>query len=430
MVWEKLSPPRKSSIVLPVSLSLVWICLVIAGARVANFNEPYLPFAVASGLAFFLRSKPQRWEIYAWLLIAALLVKVIHLPEVPFWILRVAASMALFGFAAILMLGLRLLWSEAEGRENASSLLAPALILIVFIYGCARVLSLTSGLSPLTYDAWLYALDGSLGFQPSFSLGRIMYDSTLLTRSALLTYLSLPFAMGVVCAWNMPAGARKISWRMLTVILIAGVAGWLLYNVVPGTGPIYAFAADFPWQNLSYHELSGLALQKMSLPTTIPRNAMPSLHVAWVTLMFWNSRKFPAALRAAVLAFLILTVIATLGSGQHYLVDLVVSLPFALTVQALASFLLPEKSILARSRRIRAAAAGFAVTMAWLLLVRFGVSFALQSPAIPWTIIAATVTATLWLKSWALDGESPSIPEMAEASRAAAEHPVATGAAL
>jgi hypothetical protein len=326
--------------------------------------------------------------------ISVVFVKIVHLPQVPFWVLRVASSFAVLGFGALLLLGLRALWSEREGRDNALALLLPSLILIVFIAATANVLRLSGGLSPKTYDAWLYAFDGSLGFQPSFLMGKIMYGSVFLARSAMLTYLSLPFAMAVVCAWNVPAAARRISWHMLIVLLLAGVAGWILYNVVPGTGPIYAYAKDFPWNSIPYRNLSTFALEKMSIPINIPRNAMPSLHVGWVVLLCWNSRGLPRVLRAALVLYLLLTVVATLGAGQHYFVDLVVSLPFALAVQSAASYALPN-----RSRRTRAMLAGIGFTLAWLLLVRFGVSLALRSPIIPWTLVALTISITLWLES-------------------------------
>jgi len=398
MAWENFS--RRHTNLPLVCLSAVWIALVIVGARFTNFDEPYLPFAIAGMSVFFLRTKLSRWEIYAWLLSSALLVKIIHLPQVPFWVLRVAASMALLGFGAALLLGLRAIWSEREGRENAVALLAPALILIMFILGCARVLSITSGISPQTDDAWLYAFDGSLGFQPSFCIGQIMYDSTFLTRASLLTYLALPFAMAVVCAWQIPAGARRTSWYILTVLLLAGVGGWLLFNIVPGTGPIYAFGQDFPWKPLPYRDLPRFLLGKMTIPTTIPRNAMPSLHVGWTVLLCWNSRTFPVALRSALLVFLMFTVFATLGSGQHYLVDLVGSLPFALTVQAAAFLKFRDQSVASKSRLTIAILAGLALTFSWLALVRFGVGLALKSPAIPWTPLLATVATTLWLRHW------------------------------
>jgi PAP2 superfamily protein len=392
MAWEKLASSRENSIVSLITLSVLWAALVIAGAWLTNFEEPYLPFAIAGGLAFFLRGAPSRWEIYAWLLISVVFVKIVHLPQVPFWVLRVASSFAVLGFSALLLLGLRAVWSEREGRENAIALLAPSLILILFIMTSANVLRLSTGLSPKTEDAWLYAFDGSLGFQPSFLMGKIMYGSVLLTRSAMLTYLSLPFAMAVVCAWRIPAAARKISWQVLIVLLLAGVAGWILYNVVPGTGPIYAFGQGFPWNSVPYKDLPKFALEKMSISPGIPRNAIPSLHVGWVVLLCWNSRGLPRALRASLVLYLLLTVVATLGSGQHYFVDLVVSLPFALAVQSIASYALPLQS------RRTAMVAGIGFTAAWFLAIRFGVALALKSPAIPWMLVVATIVITLWLE--------------------------------
>ena len=394
MAWENLAPSRRNGLVPLIALSAVWIAIVITGARLTNFDEPYLPFAIAGALVFFLRGAPSRWEIYAWLSISVVFVKIIHLSPIPFWVLRVASGTALLGFAALVLLGLRALWSEREGRENALALLAPSLVLIFFIFVSGNVLRLSGGLNPQTDDAWLYAFDGSLGFQPSFFLGRIMYGSITLTRCAMLTYLSLPFAMAIVCAGKIPRGARKVSWHILTVLLLAGVAGWLLYNVVPATGPIYAFGKDFPWGGLSYKDLSTFALQKMSISTGIPRNGMPSLHVAWVVLLFWNSRGLPRVLRATLLLYVLLTVFATLGSGQHYLVDLIVSLPFALGVQAAAALALPHKSL-----RLSAILAGIGLTALWLVCVRFGVPLALKSPTIPWSLMVFTGSITFWLES-------------------------------
>jgi hypothetical protein len=395
MAWEKLAVAKSGSFLPRLGASLVWTALVIAGAHVTNFDEPYLPFVIAGAFAFFLRARPTRWEIYGWLFSSALFVKVIQLSAIPFWVLRVAAGFSLLGFGAILLLGLRALWSDREAQKNSLAFLAPALILIVFILTSSNVLRVSGGLSPQTEDAWLYAFDGSLGFQPSFGVGRIMFTHLFLARGAFLTYLALPFAMAVVCAWKTAPTAKRISWQMLIIILLAGVGGWLLYNVVPGTGPIYACGRDFPWHEIAYKDLPRFALRKISVPTAIPRNAMPSLHMGWAMLLYWNSKGFPRALRVALFVFLLLTVVATLGGGQHYFIDLVVSLPFVLAVQSLASLASPN-----RRRHSVAVLVGLSSTFAWLLMVRFGLALAMISPALPWSLILITIVATIWLRSW------------------------------
>src|SRR6202035_2122095 len=58
---------------------------------------------------------------------------------------------------------------------------------------------------------------------------------------------------------------------------------------------------------------------------------------------WWNSKPLLRPLRTILVLYAFLTVVATLGSGQHYLVDLLVSLPFALAVQAATSYEHPDK---------------------------------------------------------------------------------------
>ena len=93
--------------------------------------------------------------------------------------------------------------------------------------------------------------------------------------------------------------------------------------------------------------------------------------------------------------------VATLGSGQHYLVDLVVSLPFALAVQSAASDPVSKKP-----ERITALVSGAVLTAAWLLLVHYGVHLVLRSPIIPWGLMLTTSTLTFWLASRLLTGTS------------------------
>lgn len=407
MAWEKLSFSNSKSIVLPCLLSIAWAVFLFRWAFLANFNEPYIPCGIAGALFFFLRSAPSRNESYGLLLATAAFAAVIHFPSVPFWVLSVSSGLALPGFAALLMLGLRAFWSESQTRSNALVLLGESATLILFLFVAQHALGTTGVLNPKTNDLWLFVADGSFGFQPSFWVGSVMVDSRILTKSALLTYDSLPFVMAAVCAWHIPVRATRPPWFILTLFMLAGVGGWLFYDLLPATGPVYVFTRDFPWARLPYGELHKIVLEKISIAPGIPRNAFPSLHMGWVILLVWNSRRFVFPARVFMLLYLVLTVIATLGTGQHYLVDLIVSLPFALLMQSLVSLPLSGN----RTRRIVAILVSLSLVAVWFGMVRFGIPLLLRSPAIPWALVCITIVTTVWLESWTRSGTRPAAEE-------------------
>jgi hypothetical protein len=123
------------------------------------------------------------------------------------------------------------------------------------------------------------------------------------------------------------------------------------------------------------------------------RNAIPSLHMAWVLLVWWNSRGLARWIRAIALLFVVLTVMATLGTGEHYFIDLVVAFPFSLMVQALCSYSQPFRS----GARRNAFLFGTFVTLIWLALLSFTTTIFWTSPVLPWTMIVATVAPSIWL---------------------------------
>ena len=89
---------------------------------------------------------------------------------------------------------------------------------------------------------------------------------------------------------------------------------------------------------------------------------MPSLHVAWALLVYWLWRS--SRWRWIVLAYLLLTMLATLGGGEHYLVDVVAAFPFALAVWALCGTpWLPERALTLVS--------GLLGLLLWIAAIRF-----------------------------------------------------------
>jgi hypothetical protein len=88
--------------------------------------------------------------------------------------------------------------------------------------------------------------------------------------------------------------------------------------------------------------------------------------------------------------YVVLTVVATLGTGEHYLADLAVAVPFSVAVQALWT-----RSHHKARYRVLVAATG--LTLAWLIVLRYGTNFFLLSPTIPWGCILVSTVASLML---------------------------------
>jgi len=391
--WKSSSPERK---LLWMACSAFWLALCLLAARALNLSVPYLPLAIAGGFIFYFRNSCKIPEQVAWLLVSTGFTLVVRFPHDRNWITAGSAMLALFGFGAFLMLGLRWLWSGPSERRKSYAVLAPAASLVFFVLSAQRALSLANLLYPKTYDLYLYLFDGSFGFQPSFLAGKAMAASNILRIAAALTYVSLPFVMALVYALRLPKDAERPSWDLITLFLLAGLGGWALYNVVPATGPGYVFKMDFPFRPLPYQSLHRLLLDQIPVSTDIARNAIPSLHMAWVVLLCWNSKSLSKTLRIFLAAYAALTVLSTMGTGEHYFVDLVAALPFALFVQSVVS---PEAEAVA-TRRAAAAVSGIALTLAWLLLVRFAAKTMLVSPLLPWALVALTAIAVWKIKYW------------------------------
>jgi hypothetical protein len=125
-----------------------------------------------------------------------------------------------------------------------------------------------------------------------------------------------------------------------------------------------------------------------------PRNAMPSLHFSAALLVFWNSVEWPKWARALTAFFLLFTVLATMGFGEHYLVDLIVAVPFCLAMQGIWTVGLPWS---ATERRL-AVGVGSVLVAIWLTLLRTATPVFRGSPVVAWTLLVATLALSLFLR--------------------------------
>ncbi|MGD0128452.1 MAG: phosphatase PAP2 family protein [Terriglobia bacterium] len=377
----------------PPKLAAAWFLTALLGieavfiASQARLDFPFLAPALLAAVVIQIRTCRGRLELLATVLVAVGLAMVrfgVHLRPLR----DNPSTIGMFiGLASLVVMGAKVVRSPRPEMPQRISAFGVALSLPVFVIVTAVVLPGTAHAHSATLDRVLYAFDGSLGFQPSFVLGRFLSRVPWLGTLAEISYEQVPVAVLVLYASTMGKEERRRP-NLLLLFAVASLAGYLLYYLVPAAGPVHLFPSQFP---NSAPPLAGLTLLPAVLPADAPRNAMPSLHMTWAVLLFWNARRSGICLRAVYLLYLILTVLITLGSGEHYLIDLVVALPFALAVQA--GFSVPIRE-LPRSLLVWSGAAG---TLAWLGFLRFARPVWLGSIVLDWSLVIATVAGTVVL---------------------------------
>lgn len=123
---------------------------------------------------------------------------------------------------------------------------------------------------------------------------------------------------------------KTVSLNALRMLVVPFLLAFALYCFTPVVGPRYAFGENYPHNleaMLAYPAGGGVLIS----PTL--RNGMPSMHFTGAMLIVLAtaclSRKvwFYAACIFATLTF-----IATMAIGEHYLIDLIVAMPFCIAL--------------------------------------------------------------------------------------------------
>jgi PAP2 superfamily len=362
----------------------------------APLDQPFVGFSLLGTFLLFLCTRPKLRTIALILVAAGIAAPVlIHRGALPLEakittaVLTVTSLVGMFSLAALMVV---LLGAKAEERRRAAMLTNSSLLLLVFSLAVGPILPLLARLTPTTLDLYLYVFDDTLGGEPSFAVGKIMFGSTLVHWILALTYYSITAAIAGFAALELRR--RPTS---LPIIVRAGLLSTLLgvicYQVYPAAGPKYLMGPRFPLHPLASDLIRHLAIRPLMSPLSVPRNAMPSLHMAWALLIWFNTRPFSRTVRVLAGVYVLLTVLATLGTGEHYFADLVVALPFSLLVQAILQA--RTRSTLNRM----SIAVGALLTVLWVCLLRFGVTLFWLSPVLPWLLTAATVGGSLLLES-------------------------------
>lgn len=383
----------------------------------SSMSSAFLSLAIASALIILLMLR-RSWPDLLLVLAGAALLAVLDLRIMQFPY-RFMAWFAFVGMSSCVALGLHAVWAEGKDRKVMVCAFLPTVIFVASEYMASTLLDVTEKLHPKVFDLYLYYFDCSLRVQISFALGKLLVMSPWLRFACLAFYLALPLQLALVFAARLRQSVRSAAPVMLA-FLITGPVGVLFYNMLPACGPIHIFGPAFPLHPPAISEVMRLQLETVLIPHDA-RNAIPSLHMTWVLLVWWSSKKLAPWIRAIAFTFLVFTFLATMGIGEHYFVDVMVAYPFALMVAALCSYTIPFSN----SKRRVAFLWGTFATLAWFVLLSFATHIFWISPALPWTLVISTVGISAVLQARlrnALDTENASEPVAPIVEKRLAQH--------
>lgn len=301
------------------------------------------------------------------------------------------AWFSFLGLSGLFWLAVRAVWSESDRRKLLFFAFVPSLLFVTSEWFASNMLDLTEKLHPRTLDLFLYSFDGSLRVQLSFLLGQAYALWPWFKITGELFYIGLPIPIAVVYSGQL-LRVRERAIPAMAAFLFTGPIGILFYNIFPAMGPVHLVRGSFPWHPLDTDMFRRVILEPVAVPG--PRNAIPSLHMGWVLLTWWYSRGLSVFERAITMLFVLFTVCATMGTGEHYFVDLVLAYPFALLMVALCGWPPFWKG----SEAMQAFAFGLLSILAWFAALRYAPRFFWISPIFPWAACAATVALSIALK--------------------------------
>jgi hypothetical protein len=302
------------------------------------------------------------------------------------------------GLACMGSLAVYSAWGPDTHRLRSRYALLTGLILCLYVLLSGFPLSFSAQSGSVPVDFVAYAGDEALGGQFSQWVESLFLAVPLLAQLCFHVYNAVALGLAAVLAWQIAVRESPTRGAVLS-FLIAGALGHTIYTLFPVIGPRFLFGLGGPYISAASVFPNPVPLAaNLVLPAVIPsvpRNCMPSLHTGWALLVFWQCRAFGWRGRAFGASFLVLTMLATLGFGLHYLVDLIAAVPFAV---ALHAFFTPRGEQVERARWQALIVSGVSF-VAWLLLVRFGTRLLSLSTVLAWVLAAVTCMPALVLEA-------------------------------
>ncbi|WP_405183004.1 phosphatase PAP2 family protein [Nocardia sp. NBC_01377] len=298
-------------------------------------------------------------------------------------------------------------WSGIR-RSTALRTIALGALLILATKVGEIWLDITAWACPQVLDSYVEVADRALG-SPAWVVGHALDIAGPVPLGVVRwVYFELPVAAIVVAAWQLRRVTTGVwpSHHLVRTFLVLGLVGPICYVLFPVVGPVLAFGpqgnglelADV-WPDLV--PALPASVDSMPFDGITPRNCMPSLHTAWALSLFIHSRRGPLWLRWGGAFWLVCTLVATLGLGAHYGLDLVAGAALCLTVESALRD--PERGW--DRARVTVMTLGVAVFAGVLLCTRY-LAIPMATYPAPFGIVilgALTALAIVFYRTWFAD---------------------------
>jgi hypothetical protein len=219
-------------------------------------------------------------------------------------------------------------------------------------------------------DELLFKFDGNFGHVEMY-IGRLLAFYPLRHFFGLV-YWGIP-AAGVLVYLALPDSNLRRKYvlvNLLTVLL------FVCYRICPASGPSALIGDLFPYT------IPNLISPRAKIIPGVLFNSMPSGHFTWAILMFWFGKYCKPSIKTGSTLFLFFTFLATLGRGEHYLIDLIVAVPFSFGIWSLAE------------RKWRRASLALVLVTLWCVCLREGWLLSASWPVI-WVLGVLTVAVAV-----------------------------------
>ncbi|HEY1904080.1 MAG TPA: phosphatase PAP2 family protein [Terracidiphilus sp.] len=194
-------------------------------------------------------------------------------------------------------------WLVVHKRQPREGNLVIALIMPLAMLTFSFVFPWVNRATPVTYDSLLASWD--FGMAPAVRAWTI--TKPLLWDPALVAYEALPSAVLIIIVMTRGYARARLVWSAFVGPLLV-VPCYLMF---PAVGPIHVGDPN------------------------APRNCVPSMHLTCALFLWINTRGW---LRWVTATFVLFTALATLATGEHYVFDLAVALPWTWFITALAGW--------------------------------------------------------------------------------------------